>query len=153
MLDDQEKLGFCRDMYRDVLLPDQMAEDGSFPKELARTKPYAYSLFSLEAMSMVVQILSTPNENLWTFETADGRGIRKGLAYMYPYMKDKSTWLKDPDMMYYDQWPIRHPFLLFGGLALDQTAYIDLWKSLDPDPKMEEVIRNFPFRQPVLWLE
>jgi len=153
MLDDQKKLGFCRDMYRDILLPDQMAEDGSFPKELARTKPYAYSLFSLEAMSMVVQILSSPNENLWTFETADGRGIRKGLAFMYPYMKDKSTWLKDPDVMYYEQWPVRHPFLLFGGLALDHPEYIDLWISLDPDPTVEEVIRNFPFRQPVLWLE
>ena len=77
MLDDQEKLGFCRDMYKDVLLPDQIAEDGSFPKELARTKPYAYSLFSLEVMSMVVQILSTHNENLWAFETGDGRSIGK----------------------------------------------------------------------------
>ena len=64
LVGDEEKLDFCRDLYRDTLLPDQMAADGSFPKELGRTKPYGYSLFNLEAMTMVVQILSTPEEDL-----------------------------------------------------------------------------------------
>lgn len=151
LLEDEEQLAFCRDLYRDTLLPGQMAEDGSFPRELDRTKPYGYSLFNLEAMCMVVQILSTPEENLWEFSLEDGRSIGKGIAFMYPYMEDKSTWFLDPDVMYYDQWPVRHPFLLFGGLALDVPEYIDLWLTLDPDPTVEEVIRNFPIRQPVLW--
>ena len=102
---------------------------------------------------MVVQILSTPEENLWKFELEDGRSIGLGIAYMYPYMKDKESWYKEPDVMYYEEWPVRHPFLLFGGLALDKPEYIDLWKTLDPDPQVEEVIRNFPFRQPLLWLD
>jgi hypothetical protein len=72
---------------------------------------------------------------------------------MYPYMKDKSTWFKEPDVMYFDEWPVRHPLLLFGGLALSKPEYIELWKTLDPDPTVEEVIRNYPFRQPVLWVE
>lgn len=151
LVDDQNQLDFCRDFYRETLLPDQMALDGSFPRELDRTKPYGYSLFNLEAMSMVVQILSNPEENLWHFELEDGRSIGKGIAFMYPYMVDKSTWIKEPDVMYYDQWPVRHPFLLFGGIELDHPEYIGLWKTLDPDPTVEEVIRNFPFRQPVLW--
>ena len=130
-----------------------MAGDGSFPKELGRTKPYGYSLFNLEAMAMVVQILSTPEEDLWAFELEDGRSIALGIEFMYPFMKDKAAWPKDPDVMYHDEWPVRHPFLLFGGLALDKAEYIDLWKSLDPDPQVEEVIRNFPFRQPVLWID
>ncbi len=153
LVDDQQQLAFCRDLYRDTLLPNQMALDGGFPRELGRTKPYGYSLFNLEAMAMVVQILSTEDENLWDFELEDGRSIGKGIAYMFPYMSDKTTWPLDPDVMYHDQWPVRHPFLLFGGIALDRPEYIQLWETLDPDPTVEEVIRNFPFRQPVLWLD
>ncbi len=153
LVNEGEQLEFCRDLYRDTLLPMQMAMDGGFPKELDRTKPYGYSLFNLEAMAMVVQILSTPQEDLWKFELEDGRSIGRGIEYMYPYMVEKSSWPLDPDVMYHDEWPVRHPFLLFGGLALDKAEYIDLWKTLDPDPQVEEVIRNFPFRQPVLWID
>jgi len=149
----QKELEFCRDFFKFTILPDQMAGDGSFPKELERTKPYGYSLFNLEAMAMVVQILSTTEEDLWAFELEDGRSIALGIEFMYPFMKDKAAWPKDPDVMYHDEWPVRHPFLLFGGLALDKAEYIDLWKTLDPDPQVEEVIRNFPFRQPVLWID
>lgn len=153
LVDDEEQLQFCRDFYKDTLLPNQMAEDGSFPSELARTKPYGYSLFVLEATVMVCEILSVPEDNLWEYTLEDGRNIGLGIAFMYPYMKDKSTWFKEPDVMYYDEWPVRHPLLLFGGLALSKPEYIELWKTLDPDPVVEEVIRNFPFRQPVLWVD
>ena len=61
---------------QDDLLPTQMAPDGSFPLELARTKPYGYSLFNLDAMATICQIPSTPEDNLWTFELPDGRGMR-----------------------------------------------------------------------------
>jgi hypothetical protein len=153
LVNNNEQMEFCRNFYKNTLIPGQMAPDGGFPKELGRTKPYGYSLFNLEAMAMLVQILSTPEDNLWNFELEDGRSIGKGIAFMFPYMQDKSTWFKEPDVMYYDQWPVRYTFLLFGGLALDKPEYIDLWKTLDPDPTVEEVIRNFPFRQPVLWLD
>jgi len=153
LVGNEEDLEFCRDFFKFTILPDQMAGDGSFSKELGRTKPYGYSLFNLEAMAMVVQILTTPEEDLWAFELEDGRSIALGIEFMYPYMKDKTAWPKDPDVMYHDEWPVRHPFLLFGGLALDKPEYIDLWKTLDPDPQVEEVIRNFPFRQPVLWID
>ena len=53
--------------------------------------------------------------------------------------------------MYWEEWPIRHPALLFGGLALAKPEYIALWKKLEADPKVDEVIRNFPVRQPLLW--
>ena len=45
-----------------VLVPNQVGPDGSFPEELRRTKPYGYSLFNLDAMATVCQILSTPGE-------------------------------------------------------------------------------------------
>jgi hypothetical protein len=53
--------------------------------------------------------------------------------------------------MYFDEWPMRQAALLFGGLALDAPADVDLWRTLRADSDVEEVIRNFFVRQPVLW--
>jgi len=141
-----------RAFFKDTLLPQQMAPDGSFPRELARTKPYGYSLFELDLMAMLAVVLSTPNDNLWTYTTPDDRGLRGAMAYMYPYIADKHRWPKPPDVMYFDQWPVRQPALLFAGLAFHEQRYIDLWKQLDPEPMVDEVIRNYPIRQPLLWI-
>jgi len=37
-------------------MPGQMAEDGSLPLELERTKPYAYSIFQLDHMATLSQV-------------------------------------------------------------------------------------------------
>ena len=143
----------CRERYKKVLLPNQMHADGSFPRELKRTKPYGYSLFNIDIMAYVCQILSTPEDNLWTYELPDGRGMRKGMEFIYPFIVDKKSWPHKPDVMYWDEWPIRHASLLFAGLALDRPEYIEQWKQLPADLKVDEVIRNVPLRQPVLWLD
>jgi hypothetical protein len=54
---DREQMEYVRNRYQTVYIPDQEAEDGSFPLELARTKPYGYSLFNLEAMATSCQFL------------------------------------------------------------------------------------------------
>ncbi len=148
----EELMDYCRDRYKTVILPNQMSSNGSFHMELKRTKPYGYSLFNIDAHAIACHILSTPEDNLWTYELDDGRGIRKGMAYIYPYIKDKSTWPLQPDVMYWDEWPVRHPCLLFAGSALNKPEYIELWKQLDPMPDSEEGLRNFPLREPLLWM-
>jgi hypothetical protein len=147
-----ELTAFCKNRYKTVMLPTQFAADGSFPLELKRTKPYSYSLFNLDIMSTVCQILSTPEDNLWTYRLADGRGMEKAVAYMYPFIKDKHAWPLPPDVQYFDAFPNRQPSLLFAGLALSKPEYLALWRTLNPDPPVEEAIRNFPIRQPVLWV-
>jgi hypothetical protein len=147
------QLSDCRNRFKTILLPNQLAPDGSFPQELRRTKPYGYSLFNLEAMAAICQILSTRSDNPWTFQLPDGRGMRTAMAFMTPYVREKSTWKPAPDVMYFAQWPMRQSSLLFAGLAFDNREYIDLWKSLPADSAVEEVIRNFFIRQPVLWVE
>jgi hypothetical protein len=142
----------CRTRFKTVLL-QQMALDGSFPRELARTKPYGYSLFNLEAMATICQLLSTKEEDLWTFELPDGRGMRKAMGYMVPYIRDRRSWPKPPDVMYDQNWPMRQASLLFAGVALDEPSYLQLWSSLPADSDVEEVVRNFFIRQPTLWFE
>ena len=147
LVGDTAQLSRMRRFFEDTLVAGQMTADGSFPRELARTKPYGYSLFQLDVMATLAWILDD-----WTFTTSDGRGMRRALAFMYPFIKAKRTWPKPPDVMYFGQWPVRHPALLFGGVALHESRYLDLWKTLDPDPTVDEVIRNYPIRQPLLWL-
>ena len=148
---DQKTISFCRERYKTVLLLNQMALDGSFPLELKRTKPYGYSLFNLDAMVMLCQILSDRNENLWDFKTTDGKTIKKGIEYIYPYVTNKSKWPLKPDVMYWENWPVAHPFLVFGANAFENQQWLGTWKSLDHAPKVEEVIRNLPVRNPVIW--
>ena len=129
-----------------------MSPDGSFHMELKRTKAYGYSLFNIDAMAMVCHILSTPEDNLWKFTLTGGEGMEKGMAFIAPFIADKVSWTYPPDVMYWDQWPVRHPALLFAGAAYNNAKYIDIWKSLKCWPDSEEGLRNFPIRQPVLWI-
>lgn len=142
---------FCRDRYKNVLLPNQMAADGSFPQELRRTKPYGYSIFNLDAMTTICQLLSSGKDNLWEYQTADGRSIKKGIEYLYPFIADKTKWPLKPDVMYWNDWPVAQPFLLFGANAYKNKDWLDTWKKSDHAPKVEEVIRNLPVRNPLIW--
>ncbi len=149
---DENMLDSLRNSYKTILLPNQMGNDGSFPLETVRTKPYGYSIFNLDAMTMLCQILSTPKDNLWNFETADGKSIKKGITYLYPFIADKSKWTLTPDVMYWENWPVAQPFLLFGAVQYKQANWYTTWAKLDHQPQVEEVIRNLPIRNPLIWL-
>lgn len=148
----RQLLEYCAERFKSVLLPNQLAPDGSFPLELKRTKPYSYSLFNLDAMAAICQIVSTPRDDLWKFRLPDGRGMRTAMAFMAPYIADKKSWPHRPDVQYFEDFPVRQPSLLFAGLAYAEPRYLELWRKLNPDPTVDEVIRNFPVRQPVLWV-
>ena len=103
-------------------------------------------------MTAICQILSDEHDNLFHFTLPDGRNIRKGMEFLYPFIADKNAWPYPPDVMYYEFFPNRQPCLLFAGLAYSDAQYLDLWSKLNPDPENEEAIRNFPIRQPILWV-
>jgi hypothetical protein len=152
LIHDTKTMDFCRNFYKNTLLPNQMEKDGSFPLELKRTKPYGYSLFNLDAMSSICQILSTKQDNLFAYATEDGRNLELGLKFMIPYIDNKSIWPYQHDVMYWEEWPVRQSSLLFGGLAYKNKKYIELWKSLKANVTTPEIIRNMPVRYPILWV-
>ena len=169
---DQQNLAEARRQLKEVLLPSQLAADGSFPQELRRTKPYGYSIFNLDVMTALAVVCSTPQENLMTWSLPDGRNLVKGVAWLAPFLADKNAWLKAvhkavpgtggamlmtdefvaPDVMYWNDWPVRQPCLIFGALAAGREDWLATWQKLDPDPQVEEIRRNLPIRQPVLWI-
>ena len=152
LIGDEKTMVFCRNFYKNTLLPNQMEKDGSFPLELKRTKPYGYSLFNLDAMTSICQILTTKNDNLFTYTTVDGKNIELGIKFMFPFIENKSLWKYQHDVMYWDEWPVRQSSLLFGGLAFKNKKYIELWKSLNANFTTPEIVRNMPVRNPILWV-
>lgn len=148
----KEVLNRCTDRFKTVFLPAQMADDGSFPQELRRTKPYGYSLFNIDAMCNLAEILSTPENNLWEFSTPDGKSLKKGIEYIFPFIADKSKWPFAKDIYIWEEWPVRQSSLLFSGLAYQNQEYINTFLRLPANPTHPEVIRNVPVRHPVIWL-
>jgi len=141
-----------RQWFVESLVPDQLGEDGSFPHELTRTKPYSYSIFNFDVMAGLAQSLKGSGVDLTVFEMSDGRGLCRAAEFIYPYLKDKASWPYRADVEHFDALPVRSPGLLFAGLACGRQEFIDLWKTLDPDPTDAEIIRNYPIRQPLLWV-
>jgi len=142
----------CSNRYKTVLLTGQMDKKGSFPLELKRTKPYGYSLFNLDAMATICHILSSGKESLWDFKLEDGRTLKTAVDFIFPYVVNKNTWNYPPDVMYWDEWPVAQPFLVFGYMKYGHKKWLRRWKKLNHFPQNDEVIRNLPVRNPLIWL-
>jgi hypothetical protein len=152
---DEKMMELSRTRFKEVLLPRQMAADGSFTLELRRTKPYGYSIFQADNVAALCILLSTPQEGFWQLKLADGRTPKLAMDFIYPYLDDKSKWLADgrpKDVMHWDNWPARQPCLLFAYAAFGDEKYLALWKKLNPDPTDLEVRRNIAITQPLLWI-
>ena len=149
--DDLRKL--CVERFKTLIVPDQIAKDGSLPLELERTKPYSYSLFDMDVLSGVCQSLSTQSDDLWRFKGPNGKGVGDVVAFLFPYIADKSTWPFAKDVEYFDAMPSRRPSLLFAGEALKRPEYVAVWQGQDANTTVPELIRNLPIRQPLLWVD
>lgn len=152
LVNNQHLLNDCKSRFKTILLPDQMDSAGRFPLELKRTKPYGYSLFNLDAMATLCHVLSDPKESLWDFKLEDGRNIKNAIDFMFPFVADKNSWTYSPDLMYWNDWPVAQPFLIFGYMKFGKKEWLSTWKKLDHFPATEEVIRNLPVRNPLIWL-
>ncbi len=154
-VDDQKTLDLCGQRFKEVLLPRQMTNNGSFPLELKRTKPYGYSIFQADNVAILCVLLSTPQEDLWKYQLPGGVTPLKSAEFIYPYLADKQKWLADgraKDILHWDNWPARQSCLLFAYAETGNEKYFDLWKKLNADPSDLEVRRNIAITQPILWI-
>ena len=71
------------------------------------------------------------------------------MTWFWPYIENKTAWPFPKDIMYWEEWPVRHPSLLFAGLRYEDAHYLDNWKHLEADPETFEVKRNLPLRHPL----
>jgi len=141
LVKDTALLSYCKDRFSKVILPSQMDENGAFPLELKRTKPYGYSLFNVDAVMTIAHIYKITDPTL-----------KKSIEFMHPYVQDKKSWPYPKDVMYWDEWPVATPFLLFGYQNYNEESWLNTWEKLNHFPTNEEVIRNLPIRNPLIWL-
>ena len=144
-------LGCCRAEFKQRLIR-QMAPNGAFPRELARTKPYNYSAFTLDNLCLLAEAASVPEDDLWHFKDEQGRSLSRGIDFLLPYLVDKSTWPYPPDVMHFSAFPVPYAFLFLADRRLGRKECGMLYHRLPAHIKDEEALRNLSVRQPILWL-
>lgn len=149
---DEKTLQLCRTRYMEILLPGQMASNGSYPEELARTKPYSYTLFNLDATASLTWILSDNSLDVWNYQLLDGRGLWKGLNYMLPFLKDKTKWPGGKDVDHFDEQPDARQFMLFAAMAGNDIEWFKLWKFLTEKNSGDESRISQALKNPLIWV-
>lgn len=90
--DDETRLQAAFDFYRKVIVPEQIMPDGKLPRELERTRSFHYTLFHLDACALLCEIAAQRGEDLWNFETEDGKSLKKAIQYVLPFMDNPYLW-------------------------------------------------------------
>jgi hypothetical protein len=65
---------------------------GEQPEELERTKGLHYSVFNMSAIAVLARIGEQLDEDLWNYQSDDGRSLRRGLDYVLPYLTGEKDW-------------------------------------------------------------
>ena len=80
------------DVAKEKRIAQQIEPDGRQPLELARTKAWSYSNMNLDGLMLLARLAESTGVALWSYETKDGRSIRRALEYLYPYAMEDRKW-------------------------------------------------------------
>ncbi len=73
------------------LIASQVLPTGEMPEETKRTLALGYTYFNLRAMAALAHYGARLGVDLWGYETADGRSIKKALAYAEPFARETAS--------------------------------------------------------------
>jgi len=107
------------DHYSDILLR-QIRPDGSCPREEARTRSLSYSVFNLDAFSVLCRQAQIDGVDLWS-------GLNRAVEYLTPYVEHPDTWHKQ-QIAPFDSKGIVYPAL--AGLGLRSAELLNVYHSL-----------------------
>ena len=111
----------------------QIEPDGKQPFELERTKAFDYSRYNLAALMTLAGLGDRYDINLWSYQTEDGRSIRKALDWLAPYAVGDQKW----DRAQIVNPKIEEMFTLFRRAAIQYH-----------EPKYEELAEKVPQQDP-----
>jgi hypothetical protein len=73
-------------------IKSQIQLDGSQPYELERTRAFDYSRFNILAFIELAMLGERVGVDLWSYQTDDGRSIRKAIDWLIPYATGEKEW-------------------------------------------------------------
>ena len=102
-------------------IDSQFEPDGSQPLENARTRSLHYCDFNNRALMDIARMAQPLGVDLWSYESPDGRGLRRSIDFMTPYMTREKAWPhKQIDAPHYE-W-IAQTFR-WAGIGFNEPAY------------------------------
>lgn len=134
-LENQEILKMTFDFVKDELMEYQLEEDGTQPKEEARTNSLSYSFFNLDAYSMILRLAHLNGVNLWSHQNTKGGSVEKAVEYLFPFIKNPGSWTKQ-QISPIERFDRR--FLAIAGLDLSNKKYLELSKIINKQNELEK---------------
>lgn len=125
----EDLLAISREQFKKQL-DIQLAADGSFPDELARTKPFGYTNYNLEAWTTFCLLASTPEENMWAYQSKNGN-LKKAVEFILPYLEAPTTWPYSTSLET-DLHVQQKDYLVFATWCSQDKKYLDFWQQLPP---------------------
>lgn len=119
--------GLCQSQFQRQL-PLQMASDGSFPKELARTRPGHYTVYNLRAWTTYALLLRTTTSRKLEDEVPL-QDLKRAVDFLVSYLQAPATWpyatVLEP------QFEARSDlYLQFAYWLWKEPVYLQLWEQL-----------------------
>lgn len=85
-LGQKEQLVQLLEQVKSKRISTQIEPDGKQPEELGRTKAFSYSILNLNGLTQLAILGKKYGVDIWGFETADGRNIKKAYDFLIPYL-------------------------------------------------------------------
>lgn len=110
-------------------LSQQLDSDGSMPRELARGLSFQYSRYGLQAFVSIASVADYIGEDLWNYQTPDGKGLKQAYDFLVPYTVARKvwTWEKKEDGIYVTQ---ALPIVRIAAKKYKDNDYIKAAESL-----------------------
>lgn len=113
-------------------IAEQITPTGEQPAELDRSRPITYCMMNLQAFFDLATMAERCGEDLWAFETPDGRSLRKAAEWLLPFALGERTHSKTDIVKEAPQ----------NYLSVFRRAAIKF-----RDARFEDVVRNCEQRQ------
>ena len=117
----------------------QIKSDGSMPEEMARTRPFHYSVFNLHAMFLIANLAKQVDVQICN--AGDSR-LRTAVDFLAPYADSSKSWpgkaIKDSDRMKL------FPILLMADQAYPERGYLKFVENL-PLSKRKSLRENLAY--------
>jgi hypothetical protein len=123
--DAAQKMAFNH--YRDRIFPRQIGSDSGAPREEARTSAW-FSVFNLEALTLVCRIAEVHGVDLWSVRGRNGTDLNLAIKSLEPFLADphKGSREQIPDLDTESLY-----FLALAGMGLKKPDYITLYQKLE----------------------